>query len=285
MLEIQNLTFGYNRHQKVLDDFTFNFTKGGIYGLLGRNGAGKSTLLYLIAGLLTPRSGSVMLNGISTRLREPSTLCDIMLVPEEFVFPAIPLERYINLYAPLYPRFDRDSLYKYLEIFSLSPDINLGALSMGQKKKAYISFALACNTSIVLMDEPSNGLDIPSKSAFRRAISAAASEDRLILISTHQVRDIDLVLDHILIMDNHQMILNASVNEIVERLSFFTTTDMDLIQQALYGIPSLEGTAIVKLNPGNEFTEMNLETLFGFALDRPDILAPIFSTPRISNPE
>lgn len=277
MLDIQNITFTYGRGCNVLNDFSFSIDAGGVYGLLGKNGSGKSTLLYLIAGLLTPAHGEVRLDGVNTRRRLPSTLSEIFIVPEEFDLPPVSLDRYVELYAGLYPRFDREAMHRYLKIFDLSGDLMLNALSMGQKKKAFMSFAMACNTRVLLMDEPSNGLDIPGKSAFRRAISAAASDDRIIIISTHQVRDIDRILDHILILDNSRVVLDSRVGDILARLKFFHTNDPAVIGDALCSIPGVEGTAVVVPNTDGDETELNLETLFALALSNPGALAAAFA--------
>lgn len=147
MLRIDNLTFAYQRKGRpVLDGFSLDIGAGGVYGLLGRNGAGKSTLLYLISGVLTPSSGKVMYRGVDTRLRLPETLSDIFIVPEEFTLPRIPLRDYVKANAPFYPRFSDDDMRRHLEIFDMDPDLNLGALSMGQKKKAFMSIFLRCSS-------------------------------------------------------------------------------------------------------------------------------------------
>ena len=108
-----------------------------IYGLLGRNGAGKSTLLYLMAGLLTPAKGRVCFNGVNTRERKPYTMSDIFIVPEEFMLPSVSLREYLKLNSHFYPRFSEEDLVRHLDTFDLTPDLNLGALSMGQKKKGF----------------------------------------------------------------------------------------------------------------------------------------------------
>ncbi len=281
MIDVENVTFAYRRSGYVLRDFSCRIKAGGVYGLLGRNGSGKSTLLYLIAGLLTPGNGRVLFEGENTRERLPSTLSEIFIVPEEFSLPAISLKKYIDLYGSLYPRFSREDMDRYLKLFEMPSDIDLGALSMGQKKKVFMSFALACNTRLLLMDEPSNGLDIPGKSMFRRAVSAAASPERAIIISTHQVRDIDRILDHILILDRNRIVLDAPVDDIVDRLDFMMTDDPAEVRTALYAIPSIGGTAIVVRNKtGEPQTEINLETLFGFVLEHPDDVRTIFNEER-----
>ncbi len=278
MLRIDNLTFAYQRKGRpVLDGFSLDIGAGGVYGLLGRNGAGKSTLLYLISGVLTPSSGKVMYRGVDTRLRLPETLSDIFIVPEEFTLPRIPLRDYVKANAPFYPRFSDDDMRRHLEIFDMDPDLNLGALSMGQKKKAFMSFALACNTSLMLMDEPTNGLDIPGKSAFRRFIAQNMTDERTIIISTHQVRDIDRLLDHVVIMDESSVVLSRRIDEITLRLCFELTDSRGLIDQALYAQPSVGGMSVVLPNTDGRETELNLETLFELSLSKPSLVKEMFN--------
>lgn len=280
MLKIENLTFRYpGRKQAVIEDFSLTLENGGIYGLLGPNGAGKSTLLYLISGLLTPKSGEVTNNGINTRLRLPETLADIFIVPEELTLPPVTLDTYVKMNAPFYPRFSNEDLQRHLATFEVS-DIahyKLSTLSMGQKKKVFMSFALACNTSLLLMDEPTNGLDIPGKVAFRRFIASSATDDKIIIISTHQVRDIDRILDHIIIMDEHKVLLNSSINEISSKLAFIATADRELIDKALISQPAVGGAQIVIANDGTYDTEVNLESLFELVTTRRDLINALFN--------
>ena len=265
MLKIENLSFSYpRRREPVVDDFSLDIAEGGIYGLLGPNGAGKSTLLYLISGLLTPRSGKVLFKDKNTRLRLPETLNDIFIVPEELTLPAVKLDSYIKMNAPFYPRFSREDLQRHL--------------AMGQRKKVFMCFALACNTSLLLMDEPTNGLDIPGKAAFRRFIASSASDDRIIVISTHQVRDIDRILDHVAIMDRHSLLLNESISTITDKLAFLNTADRSLIDNALIAQPGLGNAQIIVANDGSYDTEVNLETLFELATTRRDVIDSLFNS-------
>lgn len=278
MLKVENLSFSYRRKGRaVLDGFNLSVAAGGVYGLLGRNGAGKSTLLYLMAGLLTPKGGRVLFEDSDTRLRLPSTLSDMFIVPEEFVLPRITMRDYVRANAAFYPRFSEEDLRRHLTTFDMDPELNLGALSMGQKKKAFMSFALACNTSLLLMDEPTNGLDIPGKSAFRRFIAQNMTDERSIIISTHQVRDIDRLLDHVIIMDDSKVLLNERVDAITSRLKFLVTDSRELIDSALYSQPALEGTNIVVENTDDTDTELNLESLFELSLKNPELLKNMFN--------
>lgn len=281
MLTVNDLTFAYPRRKNAtIDDLSLELNQGGIYGLLGSNGVGKSTLLYLIAGLLTPKSGNVKFKDIVTRRRLPETLCDIFIVPEELTLPPVTLKDFVKMNAPFYPRFSEEDMKRHLATFEVE-DIaryKLTSLSMGQRKKVFMSFALACNTSLLLMDEPTNGLDIPGKAAFRRFIASSASDDRIIIISTHQVRDIDRILDHVIIMNNSRLLLNQPMFRISDKLAFITTADRALIDRAFLSQPGIGGAQIIVENDGTMDTDVNLETLFELASTRPDVIESLFNS-------
>lgn len=278
MIEVNNLTFYYDRQKTaILNNFSIKIDNGKVCGLLGRNGAGKSTLLYLIAGLLTPRSGEVTLNGINTRLRHPETLREIFIIPEEFDLPSIPLMKYVKTNAPLYPRFSIEDMTRYLEMFDMDTTLNLGNLSMGQKKKAFMAFALATNTSLLLMDEPTNGLDIPGKSQFRKFIASGMNDNRSIIISTHQIRDIEQLLDHIILINDNEVLLNNSTCEITEKLLFKNSIDPTEAINALYSQFSAQGFSIILPNDDRSDSELNLETLFNLSIEKPLIIKEYFN--------
>ncbi len=280
MLKINNVSYSYSlKGHKVLDDFSLSLSSGGVYGLLGPNGAGKTTLLNIIAGTLTLSHGNVTLDGTDTRRRLPVTLTDIFFVPEEFSLPPIKLSKYARLYGAMYPRFSEDDMKRYLEMFELPSDVRLDALSMGQKKKVFMSFAMACNTRVLLMDEPTNGLDIPGKSAFRRFTASNIDDERIFVISTHQVRDVDRLLDHILIMNHSHVLLDERVYEIQKRLKFIETNNAQLITEALHSIPSIGGASIIIPNDDQCETDINLELLFDFIQRKPDLAKTIFNAP------
>jgi len=267
MIKVEDLSFSYGRRKtKVLDGFSMSLNKGSVYGLLGKNGTGKSTLLYLMAGLLRPQTGKVYYKGVDVTLRKPTTLQDMFLVPEEFALPNVSMKQYVKLNAPFYPHFSDELLKACLRDFDMNEDIHLGELSMGQKKKAFMCFALATNTSLLMMDEPSNGLDIPSKSQFRKVIASGMTDDKAVIISTHQVRDIDSLLDHVLIMDGSELLLNESVATICEKLYFAEQGMNEPTDGALYVQPSVQGNSVILPNESYEESKMNLEVLFNAML-------------------
>ena len=264
MIDIKDLQFSYVKgFQPVFDHFSTSMERGHVYGLLGKNGTGKSTLLYLIAGLLRPKSGSVTVDGQSDIPRSPELLTNMFLVPEEFDLPGVMLEEYVKLNAPFYPHFSHDTLAHCLDIFELSGDIHLRHLSMGQKKKVFISFALATETRLLLMDEPTNGLDIPSKSQFRRAVAESMTDDRTLIISTHQVHDVEQLFDHVLIISNQGMLLDAPMSQISERFAFSIRQPQDMDSDVIYAEPTLAGNlALSRRQEGQPETPVSLELLF-----------------------
>ena len=266
MIEVQNIRFKYaGAKHLVFDDFSLRLEENRIYGLLGKNGTGKSTLLYLLCGLLRPAAGSVSCDGIATYKREPALLQDIFLVAEEFDLPNVSLKEYVSLNHPFYPRFSEEVLQNCLRDFELSDGIHLGELSMGQRKKAYMSFALATQTKYLLMDEPTNGLDIPSKSQFRKVIAQNMTDDRMVIISTHQVHDVEQLLDYILILDQRSLLLNASVQDISEQYTFEYRTPQQMDSNVLYAEPTLQGNAVIaRRQPDDAETQINLELLFNY---------------------
>ena len=264
MIQINNISYRYpGQRRPVLSNFSLSLSQGRIYGLLGKNGTGKSTLLHLIAGLLRPQTGSVCCNNIATYKRQPEVLSDLFLVSEDFELPAISLDEYVQLLLPFYPRFNREILDSCLEAFELPKQIDLGQLSMGQKKKAYMSVALAANTRLLLMDEPTNGLDIPSKSQFRKVVAQYMADDRLIIVSTHQVHDVEQLLDHILILAEDGMLMNASVGDITDKYVFEVRQPGNLDDTIIYAEPSLQGNIVMaRREEGEAETLVNLELLF-----------------------
>lgn len=274
MIEIRNIDFAYGRRKAaVFEDFSLTLQPGRIYGLLGKNGTGKSTLLYLVCGLLRPQRGVVTLNGNDVRLRRPEVLQEIFLVPEEFDLPSTTLENYVRLNEPFYPRFNHDVLRECLADFGLQSDLNLGELSMGQKKKAFMCFALAAGTRYLLMDEPTNGLDIPAKSEFRRVISRYMTDDRTLVISTHQVRDVDMLIDHVAVIDGTSLLLDRAVSDICAALRFEERPAGADVSDALYVQPSLTGNSVICPNDSGADTVLNLELLFNALQVNPALLA------------
>ncbi len=264
MITVKNLTFNYpgSKHY-VFSGFDLELPAQGIIGMLGKNGTGKSTLLYLISGLLRPRLGNVKVNGFTSTKRQPEFLKDIYIVPEEYDLPNLSLKEYIKIHEAFYPKFSQSSLEKCLKEFEMPTDVNFKQLSMGQKKKVYISFALASCCSLLLMDEPTNGLDIPSKVLFRKVIAGNMPDNSTLIISTHQVHDIEQLLNHVVIIDHSRVLLNASVEEITDKYTFGIRQPGEDNSSILYAEPSLQGNMSISTREKDApESPINLELLF-----------------------
>ncbi|MEP7233616.1 MAG: ABC transporter ATP-binding protein [Ginsengibacter sp.] len=277
MIEIKNMSFGYHRKKLLYKNLSLELNAGSIYGLLGRNGAGKSTLLKNLIGLLFPIAGSISVNGFSPKKRLPSFLETVYFIPEEVYVPSLTAAKYVNLFSPFYPAFNREQLMDYLKTLEVDTESKLNKLSFGQQKKFIIAFALACNTKLLLLDEPTNGLDIPSKKRFRKLIASAMHDDRMIFISTHQIRDLDNMIDRVIIIENGELLVNASLEDIGEKLCFKNVEVLPEDTAVLYEEDSLKGKSIVTKNTGHENTKVNLEHLFNAVSENPSIAKKIFN--------
>lgn len=276
MIEAKNVSFGYKKRKLLYQNLNLKLEAGSIYGLLGKNGAGKSTLLKNFIGLLFPTSGEIAVNGFEPKKRWPSFLETIYFIPEEVYVPALTVEGYKKLFSPFYPTFNEKQFYSYLEQLDVKDKGKLNGLSFGQQKKFIIAFALACNTKVLLLDEPTNGLDIPSKIKFRKLIASIFTDDKIIFISTHQIRDLDNLIDRVIIVDNGELLLNASVSDIAEKLCFKTVSELSSPDEILYSEDSLKGFSVVARNTNAEDSKVNLEHLFNAITGKPTVAKAIF---------
>lgn len=278
MIDIHNLHFRYRR-KTVFAGLSLKVFPGHIYGLLGRNGTGKSTFLRTLAGLLRPNAGTIAVAGFHPFDRQPAFLQRVFLVPEEFYLPDVSVDKYIRCNSPFYATFDHSLMRTYLREFEIPAEQSLQQMSYGQKKKVLISFALACNTDLLLMDEPTNGLDIISKSQFRKVISAASHPGRCILISTHQVRDLENLIDRVMIIDDGRILFDETIDAINARLTCKISYSADEVARALYAESSVHGQAILLPHDGEDEGGVDLETLYKAIVTNGESVRSVFVTP------
>ncbi|MBS1521775.1 MAG: ABC transporter ATP-binding protein [Bacteroidetes bacterium] len=261
MIQIKNLDFWYKKGKPVFKNLSLSLNPGHIYGLLGKNGAGKSTLLKSISGLAFPVSGKCLVNGMDSNRRMVSMLEDMFFIPEDIYAPALTPGQFARNTAGFYPKFSLTDFYANLKILDVDPELAMSSQSYGQQKKVIIAFGLATNTSVLIMDEPTNGLDIPSKVQFRKLIASMLNAERCVIISTHQVRDLDSLIDIILILDNHQIVVNSPVEEVTDKLIFglFDTTSG---MKVLYEEETMRGKHAIIHNTTGKYSKMDLELLF-----------------------
>ena len=268
MITTKQLSFGYKKGHPVFSGLDLSLPQGSVVGLLGKNGEGKTTLLKNLYGQLFSKQGEIDVLGFTPRERRVSFLQQVYLLPEEIQVPQITIRRYFDLYAPFYPNYDEAIARELIETFSLDWKMNLGKVSQGQKKKALIAFALSLRIPLLLLDEPTNGLDIPSKGEFRRAVARHLSEEQTVIISTHQVRDLEQLIDRIVILERGTIYCNESIADLSERL-YFGPISPDEEALALYTEPSLGGTVGILPLEGEALSDtFSMELFFNAVVSR-----------------
>lgn len=269
MIHLRNIVFSYGR-QALFEDLSIDFTPGGIYGLLGKNGAGKTTLFKLICGLLKPDQGHCETNGFASQKRHPDMLGDLFLIPESFYLPPLTISKYTRLHAPFYRKFDY-SLYRgYLNEMELDESSRIDTLSYGLKKRFLLSFGLSTQCAVILLDEPTNGLDIPSKRVFRQLLLSAVEKERTFILATHQIKEVENVFDHLVFVDDGRILLENSLVRLAESLSFKTTQDRDSAGSALYFEEVPGGYSAIYPNETGEEGVVDIEFLFNALMLSPD---------------
>ena len=261
MIEIKNLEFSYGK-EVLFDRLDLSLGPGSIYGLLGRNGAGKTSLLRIVSGQLYCKAGECVVLGEFPEKRTPQLLSEIYFLPEEFYLPPVTPQEYRRMYGPFYPKFSDERFEAYLSEFELRFGTRLSTYSYGQKKKFLLAFGLASGCSLLLLDEPTNGLDIPSKSQFRRLVASAISDHQSFIISTHQVRDMENLIDPIIIVDTGRIIFNASVAEVSARIAVDVQHEAPAGEEVLYSEKTIGGVTSVRKRTEGEETAIDLELLF-----------------------
>lgn len=274
MIEVKNLSFSYGTN-RVLDNISMEVKGGSIYGLLGENGVGKTTLLTLLCGLKKPQEGSISVDGHNPFDREPSLLADQFYLPDEVTPVHARALDFAKEHGVFWPGFDLEKFQVILSEFEVESSQRMDAMSAGQLKKTWVSFAFACNAKNYYLDEPTNGMDIPSKAQFRKAVTRHTSEDAAIVISTHQVRDLENIIDPIIILDKKDVLVNATVEEIARKLFFDYGTEIQ--PGALYLEQAPGGCIQVYPNMTGEESKVNVEAFFNTVHAHKDLVKSMFN--------
>lgn len=276
MVQLTNLSFSYGKSQSLFEGLELSIPHGNIYGLLGKNGAGKTSLLSLISGLLFPQKGTCEVMGYVPKDRHPSFLADLYFIPEELHIPPLSIDAYAALYAPFYPKFDKVKFAALLEEFKLDSKQKLTKLSFGQKKKAILSFGIATNCRLLILDEPTNGLDIPSKSQLRKIMAAAITDERTFIISTHQVRDLANLMDPIIIINDGKIIFKESLETINEKLQFQLQFREPNPEDVIFAERVPGGYMCLSPQNGEGEEEVDLEILFNAVIENTSYFTELF---------
>ncbi|GAB4461032.1 MAG: ATP-binding cassette domain-containing protein [Bacteroidales bacterium] len=274
MIKVNELKFGYSKKRLLFDNLNLELKKGHIYGLFGVNGAGKTTLLKHLSGVLMPKEGSVEFNGQSFKERPVSLLQDLYVIPETFSLPPVAVQKFFDIHAPFYPKIDASKFAHCLKEFDMDASMKLNQISYGQQKKFIVAFSLATNASLILMDEPTNGLDIPSKSQFRKLLAQQIHDDSCIVISTHQVRDLASLIDYVIVLDNGTIRFDHEMNEISQKLHFTVKEKTD--ETVLYSEEQFGGIKAICSTETQKDMETDFELLFNAVISNSEKINNLF---------
>ena len=211
MLEMKNVTKSFGKF-KALDDLSMSVPKGSVYGLVGPNGAGKSTAIRLMTGIYRPDAGSVTMEGMPV-YENPVSKVRMGYIPDDiFYFPSASMEEMRKFYKSIYPQFD-DALYERLfEVFGLPKKSPIRRFSKGMQKQAAFHLSLCTRPEMLILDEPVDGLDpVMRRQVWSLILSDVASYGTTVLISSHNLRELEDICDHVGIMDHGKMLLERSL--------------------------------------------------------------------------
>ena len=273
MIKIENISYGYKSNHPIFNYISLEIGNG-IYGLLGENGVGKTTLIHLLCGLLFPWKGECSIDGMNPAKREPALLSRYFFLPEEMQMPSESISAFATRHSAFYPHFNHKEFEQNLEELKIDRKQKLSAVSYGQQKKAMLAYAFALHTPLLILDEPTNGLDITSRQALKRIISRSIDDDSTLLISTHQAHDFENLLDHLIILGEGEILLNRSLDEISQRLLFARTDSLP--EDSIYSEQELPGYFSVLPNEEEEENTPDIELLYKAMLQVPEKIKSMF---------
>jgi ABC-2 type transport system ATP-binding protein len=277
MITLDKVDFWYAGKKQLFTGLCLTLKPGNIYGLLGPNGAGKTTLLKLLAGFLRPKSGNVSVGNVEPFQRDCAFLDSVFMLPEELEPPPCQVDQFGDLYGKFYTRYKPPIYRELCRLFGLEPKSRLDQVSMGQSKKALIAFALAIQPQFLLLDEPTNGLDIPGKETLRTALLKYLTPETLVIIATHQVREVSHLINGLTFIDEAKVLLHTDLNLLNERLHMTVLTDKQTGEEVLYQESAPNGYVIISRNNRGEPSEVDIEVLFKAVLANPDEFKSLFS--------
>lgn len=280
VVEISELDFHYHDQENLLTNLSLELRTGKIYGLLGKKAEGKSTLLKLICGLLFPNNGKIESNEFIPSERNVKMMQNIYFLPEEIFATSLSIEAFEKVYAPFYPGFSSSNFYENMNTFLIDTKTsNLAKLKEAQKKKFHIAFALSTNARIILLDEPTQGLDQATKIQFRKMVSSTISNDCCIIISTDLAEDLEDLLDTVIILDEHKIALFETKENITQKLVFEISETKKSNQSYIYCEETEIANKYLSVNSSREAGKLDAGLLFDAFLSNKESIIQLLKQP------
>ena len=274
MIEIKNISKQY-KHVQALDNVTFNFEQGKIYGLLGRNGAGKSTLLKIISNRIFASEGNAFLDGESVTENE-NVRTKLYCMTEENLYPNLKVKEIFNWTSEFYDDFDLERAYRYAKQFDLDTNKKMNALSTGYKSICKLVIALSFDMPYLIFDEPVLGLDANHRELFYKLLLEAYEDnEKTIIIATHLIEEVANLIEDVVIIDKGKILLQDSVESVMSKGYSISGSIHDVdeycINQNVIGVDELGGMKVAyimgeidveKRHDRLNISNMNLQKLF-----------------------
>jgi ABC-2 type transport system ATP-binding protein len=215
VLECQLIKKRYSGSANVLDGLDLKLEQGRIAGLLGPNGSGKTTLIKLIAGLLTPDDGNILINGMKPCIETKKI---VSYLPERnYLNNWMRVKELINFFADFYSDFSKEKAYSMLDRLKINPEVKLRTLSKGTKEKVQLILVMSREAQLYLLDEPIGGVDPAARDYILNTIISNYCENASVLISTHLISDVEKILDDAYFISDGKITLASSVDDIREK--------------------------------------------------------------------
>ena len=243
MLEMKNVTKTFGSF-KALDDLTMTVPKGTVYGLVGPNGAGKSTAIRHLTGVYRPDSGSITMEG-QPIYENPELKERIASIPDEiFHFPSATMEEMHKYYRGIYPNFDEELYQRLYEVFNLPRKGQIRRFSKGMQKQAAFHLSICCRPDVLILDEPVDGLDpVMRRQVWSLILADVAQRGTTVLISSHNLRELEDICDHVGIMDHGRMLLERSLADMQG-----STVKLQIVGEVPEGLDILHRSSSGRLN-------------------------------------
>ena len=221
LLEAKNVTKKYNNDSIAVNDLSIQIGRGRIIGLLGPNGSGKSTFIKMINGLLTPTSGTILINGAAPGIASKKK---IAYLPERtYLENNMKVSELINFFADFYSDFQKDKAYAMLQSLNIKSNARLRTLSKGTKEKVQLILVMSRNADLYILDEPIAGVDPAARDYILKTIISNYNENATILLSTHLISDIENILDDVIFIENGRLKMQTTVEDI--RMNYGKSVD------------------------------------------------------------
>lgn len=277
IIELNKVSLRYGKESPVLEELSLRMDGGGIVGLCAPNGVGKTSLLKMLMGLRYPTTGSLKVMGYDPTQRPTALLEQAYFLPADPNLPAWTPRKIGKVLGSFYPNFDPEIYQECIDDFQVDPDRVLSKLSFGQQRRVQLAFALGVRTPLLLLDEPTIGLDVNGKDQFRRSLIKATEAGQTVILATHLLNEVGPVLDQLLVLHQRQVWAHVNLEEANKIYSYHHSSYPPPEGTNSFGRRVPGGWHIVRADGGPSSAQPDLETLY-LGLTDGNLVDPTFKS-------